>query len=173
MATFTGDSANNVANALTGILDGFTGGTLAELQDAIGDRIRGLGGNDTIVAGPGDDVIEGGEGSDTIFGGVGDDFIYSNVEAGAVSADGDILYGEAGDDTANDGIFTATLPAHLANPGEMIRWRIVTQDTDHRVARAPAFLDTAGENQSPEYFGTVVSDPNVESPLNVPRKVWM
>ena len=81
MATFTGDGNNNVANALLGVLSGFTGGTLAELQDDISDRIRGLAGSDTIVAGPSDDVIEGGEGSDTIRGNDGDDSIYGNEEA--------------------------------------------------------------------------------------------
>ena len=75
--------------------------------------------------------------------------------------------GKGGDETANDGVFTATVPVQIASPGDMIRWRVVAQDGENRVSRAPAFLDTDGENQSPEYYGTVVSDPNVDSPLNI------
>jgi Ca2+-binding RTX toxin-like protein len=68
MAVFIGNSLGNIANAATGTLIGFVGGTLAQLQDAIGDTIVGLAGNDTIVAGNGNDVINGGDGNDFIDG---------------------------------------------------------------------------------------------------------
>jgi large repetitive protein len=57
LANFTGTSGNNTANANTGTLNGFTGGTVAELQDATDDTFDPLGGQDTIVAGSGDDTI--------------------------------------------------------------------------------------------------------------------
>ena len=40
MATFTGTDGKDIADATNGMLTGFTGGTLAELQDAIGDTIN-------------------------------------------------------------------------------------------------------------------------------------
>ena len=57
MATFTGGSGNDVANATTGTLTGFGGGTVAQLQDSSGDTFTGGTGADTIVAGSGDDTI--------------------------------------------------------------------------------------------------------------------
>jgi len=62
MATFTGTNGNDSVNASSGSLVGFTGGTVAELQDAIGDTFNGLDGNDTISAGLGNDIITGGGG---------------------------------------------------------------------------------------------------------------
>ena len=79
MATFTGTSGDDTANASTGTLTGFIGGSVAELQDDTGDTFIPLAGTDTIVAGSGDDVInlgvgdvsagdrfDGGEGTDSI-----------------------------------------------------------------------------------------------------------
>jgi Ca2+-binding RTX toxin-like protein len=79
LATFIGTTGNDTANAITGTLTGFTGGTLAELQDVTGDTFNPDTGTDTIVAGngndsiwlrPGDasagDVFDGGAGSDSI-----------------------------------------------------------------------------------------------------------
>ena len=43
MATFTGTAGADVADASTGTLTGFTGGTQAALQDGIGDTFIGLG----------------------------------------------------------------------------------------------------------------------------------
>ncbi len=62
MATFTGTSGNDRANATTGTLTGFSGGTVAQLQDASGDTFNGGGGADEIVAGSGDDTINLGSG---------------------------------------------------------------------------------------------------------------
>jgi Ca2+-binding RTX toxin-like protein len=77
MATFTGTSGSDTANAVTGTLTGFSGGTLADLQDAIGDTINGLDGIDWIVGGSGADRIDGGTGADTLEGGGGDDTLVS------------------------------------------------------------------------------------------------
>jgi len=57
MATFLGTNGADVANAITGQLTGFTGGTLAELQDAIGDVFYPFTGQDTIFAGSGSDLF--------------------------------------------------------------------------------------------------------------------
>jgi Ca2+-binding RTX toxin-like protein len=73
MATFTGTGGIDVANATNGTLTGFTGGTVGELQDAIGDTYLALGGNDTIVAGAGNDTITAGSGDDSVTGGAGQD----------------------------------------------------------------------------------------------------
>ena len=62
MATFTGTNGNDTANATTGTLTGFSGGTVAQLQDAGGDTFNGGNGADTIVAGSGDDTINLGAG---------------------------------------------------------------------------------------------------------------
>jgi Ca2+-binding RTX toxin-like protein len=62
MATFTGTSGNDTANATTGTLTGFSGGTAAQLQDTSGDTFNGGNGADAIVAGSGDDTINLGAG---------------------------------------------------------------------------------------------------------------
>ena len=75
MATFTGTGNADVANANSGQLTGFTGGTVEELQDGAGDNIDGLAGNDTIVAGAGDDTITGGQDVDAVSAGAGNDVL--------------------------------------------------------------------------------------------------
>jgi len=75
--------------------------------------------------------------------------------------------GTAGDAVANDGRFTALIPPNSAVAGEMVRWRIVARDTEGRESRSPAFLDASGEDQSPEYYGTVVADAQVESQVPI------
>jgi Ca2+-binding RTX toxin-like protein len=75
MTTFTGTAGADVANAATGVLTGFTGGVIGDLQDATGDSITGADNADTIVAGIGNDTIRGGLGTDSIDGGNGDDRI--------------------------------------------------------------------------------------------------
>ena len=57
MATFNGTNGNDTANATTGTLTGFSGGTVAQLQDSSGDTFNGGNGADTIVAGGGNDTI--------------------------------------------------------------------------------------------------------------------
>ena len=78
-ATFTGTSGDDTANAGNGTLTGFTGGTVAQLQDATGDTFLLGDGSDSVVAGSGNDAfvfanagfatgksIDGGAGTDTI-----------------------------------------------------------------------------------------------------------
>ena len=98
MATFTGSGSGDTANATTGTLTGFSGGTQAQLQDNVGDTFTGNGGADTIVAGSGDDTITGGSGADTIVAGNGDDTI--NI------ANGEFVTGELIAGGADSGIGT-------------------------------------------------------------------
>ena len=58
MTIFTGTAGADTANASNGTLTGFTGGTLADLQDGNGDEFVLGGGADTVVAGSGGDIFE-------------------------------------------------------------------------------------------------------------------
>lgn len=62
----------------------------------VGDRINGLGGNDTIWAKAGNDTVEGGAGNDFIHGGDDDDVITD-------SEGDDLIWGDAGNDWINGG----------------------------------------------------------------------
>jgi Ca2+-binding RTX toxin-like protein len=102
LTTFTGTAGNDVANANNApplnpaVVTGFTGGTLAQLQDTTGDFINGLGGNDTIVGGTAADTMDGGDGNDSLQGGGGADLIFGG-------AGSDIINGFFGADTINGG----------------------------------------------------------------------
>ena len=96
MAIFVGTAGADVANAGSGIIVGFTGGTVADLNDTIGDKFIAYGGNDEVVAGLGNDTIRGGNGLDTVLGGDGDDLVkFSGTEIVA----GDYMDGGNGTDT--------------------------------------------------------------------------
>lgn len=83
MATFTGTTgADRAVFGATSIV-GFTGGTVADLNDASGDSFVGLEGGDQISCGPGDDTVEGGAGDDFLAGGGGIDTLsYVNAARG-------------------------------------------------------------------------------------------
>lgn len=66
---------------------------------------------------------------------------------------------------ANDsggGIYEASIPASAFAPNVMTRWRFEVEDSGGRVTKSPAFKDT---EDSPEYFGTVGVDSNLETNL--------
>jgi len=74
----------------------------------------------------------------------------------------------SGDDlTAGDGVYTATIPAGVAGAGEMLRYYITADDVEGNSRRAPVVADTSGNSQDPEYFGTVVLDPTIDTDLPV------
>lgn len=76
MTRFTGTAGDDVANALTGSLSGFTGGTIAEVQDSVGDFLDGGSGHNIIVGGAGNDTLRSGGGAtDILVGGGGDDLL--------------------------------------------------------------------------------------------------
>jgi Ca2+-binding RTX toxin-like protein len=46
------------------VLTEFSGGSIADLTDAIGDIFHGLAGDDRIESGAGNDIFDGGEGNE-------------------------------------------------------------------------------------------------------------
>jgi len=72
--------------------------------------------------------------------------------------------GTGGDAVAGDGIYAATIPGIVCEAGNMIRWRIDAADAEGRMARAPLFLQP---DDSPEFYGTVVPDPALNTELPV------
>jgi Ca2+-binding RTX toxin-like protein len=91
LTTFNGTVGDDIANAFSLTIAGFTGGTVANLTDATGDTFVGLDGADYVQAGNANDFIYGGNGGDTLFGSGGLDIIFGQ-------AGDDFLYGEAGND---------------------------------------------------------------------------
>lgn len=57
-----------------------------------------------------------------------------------------------------DDQFSATIPASAYRAGEMVRWYLVATTTTGESTREPPFPDPT---ESPQYFGTVVSDPSI------------
>ncbi len=75
--------------------------------------------------------------------------------------------GQGADNVAGDGVFSAEIPANIAEPGQMIRYYIVATDVDGNEMRAPRITDTRGTDRSPEYFGTITQDPTLVTSLPV------
>ncbi len=73
--------------------------------------------------------------------------------------------GTGQDEVAGDGIYTAVIPAAVAEAGEMLRYRVTASDTTGETLTFPRVLDTTGTDRSPEYFGTVIVDPTLTSEL--------
>ena len=72
--------------------------------------------------------------------------------------------GSGNDAVANDGIFTATIPARSADPGEMVRWFFEAEDNRGQTTRLPRFELS---RDSEQYFGTVIVDPALSSELPI------
>jgi len=72
--------------------------------------------------------------------------------------------GRGADTTAHDGIYTAVIPSESYAPGDMLRWYIQAEDNDGNVSRSPLL---APGSESPEYYGTIVRDPAVQTSLPV------
>jgi hypothetical protein len=83
-----------------------------------------------------------------------------NVETNIVMHDD----GTGGDTNANDGVWTAAIPAGAFGPGEMTRWRLTATDSSARQTKEPAFRNTI---DYPQYFGSVAFDSRIESLLPV------
>ncbi|MGH6644927.1 MAG: hypothetical protein ACRED3_19760, partial [Bradyrhizobium sp.] len=96
MTNFTGTSGADIAIAGIGALSGFTGGTVAQLQDSLGDQFFAGGGNDIItVTNAASNRLVGGDGADTMRGGSGGDTF--NFNLGEVDA-GELIDGRGGTD---------------------------------------------------------------------------
>jgi Ca2+-binding RTX toxin-like protein len=140
MTTFTGTASNDVANATSGTLTGFTGGTVAQLQDPIGDVINGLAGTDTVVAGPGADTITGGAAADNLTGGLGADIFI----VGAVA---DLAAGETVNGTAEAGT-DDTLQLNAAGIYNLAPFTTISNvDVISFGVNAAGFNLTVGNNQ--------------------------
>lgn len=72
-----------------------------------------------------------------------------------------------GDGVAGDNIYGAVIPASAFGPGDMVRWQISAVDNQGHVSDNPLFLLTEGRRQSPQYFGTVIDDPSIDTSLPV------
>jgi len=71
------------------------------------------------------------------------------------------------DGAANDNIYAAAIPEDKYGPGDMVRWKIYCYDAQFNISQNPLFLIKEGRIQSPEYFGTVVADPSINTKLPV------
>lgn len=91
MTKFTGTDGNDQADAATGDLIGFAGGTLAQLQDLKDDLVRAEGGDDSVLAGGGNDRVFGGAGHDLLAGGAGSDVLYGGTGNDTLTVQGDGL----------------------------------------------------------------------------------
>lgn len=83
-----------------------------------------------------------------------------NTETNVVMRDN----GAGGDAVANDGIWTAVIPAGAFAPGEMTRWRLVAADSTGTETKEPPYRNTLNY---PQYFGTVTEDSRIQSRLPV------
>lgn len=72
--------------------------------------------------------------------------------------------GVSPDLVANDDRWTAKIPAGRYSPSNLVRWRIEASIQGGGLSRAPMFMSWT---QSPQYFGTVVEDPNLIAKIPV------
>ncbi|MDY0357897.1 MAG: lamin tail domain-containing protein [Sedimentisphaerales bacterium] len=72
--------------------------------------------------------------------------------------------GTGADAVAGDGIYTAVIPSQFYVAGDVVRWSVSAIDAAGQISRAPLF---PYHDDSPEYHGTVVQDPAIESALPV------
>ncbi|HUR47436.1 MAG TPA: lamin tail domain-containing protein, partial [Candidatus Saccharimonadales bacterium] len=72
--------------------------------------------------------------------------------------------GQHGDGAAGDGVWGATIPASASSPGQMVRYYIFATDSAGSSSRFPAY---DSPQNSPQYQGTVVLNPNLTNPLPV------
>jgi len=70
--------------------------------------------------------------------------------------------GVALDVTAGDGSYTAVIPGIAVAPSEMVRWRLVATDSLGTATLDPPFRNAT---DSPKYWGTVGSDPDIKTNL--------
>ncbi len=99
----------------------------------------------------------------TLFGRIG----YTSANRG-LRMDGIAMLddGRGADAVAHDGVYTAVISSRYYGRGDLIRWYVKAEDTAGNASRDPLFLFPT---KSPEYYGTVVQDPGVVTPLPV---VW-
>ena len=67
-------------------------------------------------------------------------------------------------DNEGDGVYAATIPSALYGPGDMVRYFITARDGQGHTSRWPLYHDPLN---SPQYLGTMVVDPSINSALPV------
>ena len=72
--------------------------------------------------------------------------------------------GTNGDAVPADGVWTGTIPAGVAAAGQMLRYYVTATDAQGNASRWPVFANTTNAQQ---YFGTVITDPSIQSALPV------
>ncbi len=72
--------------------------------------------------------------------------------------------GVGADVQAADGLFTAVIPPAVATAGQMVRYYVTVTAANGLMRREPSFVDAKA---APEYYGTIVVDPSLESQLPV------
>ena len=75
--------------------------------------------------------------------------------------------GTGGDKTAGDSYYSATIPASVSEPGDMVRWRMTALDVEGNSMRWPVYNDPLDSEQ---YHGTIVADASIQS--NLPVLHW-
>ena len=72
--------------------------------------------------------------------------------------------GQHGDGAAGDGVYGAILPKSKFTQGQLVRWFFTATDSDGRSSRWPLFTSPTN---SPEFLGTMIVDPRVNTQLPV------
>ena len=72
--------------------------------------------------------------------------------------------GMGADRAAGDDVYSGAIPGGIAQPGQMIRYRLTVLDNHGVESRMPRHLSS---DNSPQYFGTMVDNPGIDSPLPV------
>jgi hypothetical protein len=91
--------------------------------------------------------------------------MYSASQAVIMYDDGPL--GGHGDATADDGLWTGTIPAGASSPGQMVRWYVTARDVQDRWGRWPLLVPQVGNDAGPEYVGTVIAKPSVTSTMPI------
>ena len=97
----------------------------------------------------------------------------STLPVDAVTLHYRVMYGDTiavpmlDDGGMGDGIYGAVIPHDAYQSGEMVRYYVTATDTKGRTCRWPLFHDPTN---SPEYFGTMIADPDATSLL--PTLYW-
>jgi hypothetical protein len=75
--------------------------------------------------------------------------------------------GRSPDAVAADGVYTAAIPRGVARPGEMLRYFVTARDDAGYTFRSPYLPPAAPADGQPLYYGTVIQDATVDTPLPV------
>ncbi len=75
--------------------------------------------------------------------------------------------GQLGDLLAGDGIYSAEIPAGLADSGQMIRYFVTTTGTSGHRFRSPYLPNPAQTDGYPVYHGVVLADVSDDTPLPI------